>query len=69
MGKGLHCSLMGLQESFDISHDVTILMVLITIRTVFILFCMNIIYNFESNELSYSIFIMPNDPVCISAKR
>lgn len=69
MGKGLHCSVMGLQESFDIPHDVTILMVLYTIRTVFVLLCMNIIYIFESNKLSYSIFIMPNDPVCISVKR
>ncbi len=59
---------MGLQESFDMPHDVTILMVLYTMRTIFVLFCMNIIYIFES-KLSYSIFIMPNDPVCISVKR
>ncbi len=59
---------MGLQESFDMPHDVTILMVLYTMRTIFVLFCINIIYIFES-KLSYSIFIMPNDPVCISVKR
>ncbi len=36
--------------------------------TIFVLFCINIIYIFES-KLSYSIFIMPNDPVYISVKR